>query len=163
MTAAWMKSVAARRAKRVATVDATPSESSRNEFAIQNDCPRKARFKYLVRSKSFVITTARNGFRNWFWQSQATNVHGVGRPRPNRNWRIEPSWSGTPVDRKTHVPGIRTGHSRSRTAPSVASPYLGLMRLPRDAAARRRKGHRRGGQTEHVRRDEPRRRVDHRG
>src|SRR5437667_1736197 len=77
MTAAWMKSVAARRAKRVATVDATPSESSRNEFAIQNNCPRKARFKYLVRSKSFVITTARNGLRNRFWQSQATNKHGV--------------------------------------------------------------------------------------
>src|SRR5439155_26590514 len=140
MTAAWMKSVAARRAKRVATVDATPSESSRNEFAIQNDCPRKARFKYLVRSKSFVITTARNGFRNWFWQSQATNVHGVGRPRPNRNWRIEPSWSGTPGrpqnPRSRYPTGpLAVAHRPARRKP-VFRPHAFAARCGRAETAR---------------------------
>src|SRR5438445_5889497 len=68
MTAAWRNSTAHSSAKRVATVDATPSESSRNEFAIENGCPRKALFKYLVRSKSFVITSRRNRSGNRFQQ-----------------------------------------------------------------------------------------------
>src|SRR2546427_7451964 len=76
MTAAWRKSTAASRAKRVATVDATPSESSRNEFAMYNDCPREALFKYLVRSKSFVITSGRHVSGNRFQQWGGTGLYG---------------------------------------------------------------------------------------
>src|SRR5207245_1020023 len=81
MTAAWRKSTAHSSAKRVATVDATPSESSRNEFAIQNGCPRKAHFKYLVRSKSFVITSRRNRSGNRFQQCRAVTCMESCGPR----------------------------------------------------------------------------------
>src|SRR5213594_4310010 len=124
MTAAWRNSTAHSSAKRVATVDATPSESARNEFAIENGCPREALFKYLVRSKSFVITSRRNRSGNRFRQWRDTSVYGGGRlnclgfsSRTRRGNR-------TILDRKPGHAGRRGG---------LARQYLAPEGLPRDA------------------------------